>query len=56
MRLFIDDILFYSKSREEHEDHLRAVLEILREKKLFAKFKKCEFWPERVLFLGHVVS
>ena len=54
--VFIDDILVYSKSRKEHEDHLRIVLEILREKKLYAKFSKCEFWLDSVSFLGHVVS
>ncbi|GJZ28744.1 putative reverse transcriptase domain-containing protein [Tanacetum coccineum] len=54
--VFIDDILIYSKSKEEHEQHLRAVLGILREKKLYAKFSKCEFWLEHVAFLGHVVS
>ncbi|KAL8114289.1 hypothetical protein AgCh_021224 [Apium graveolens] len=54
--VFIDDILIYSRSREEHEEHLRIVLEILREKKLFAKFSKCEFWLEEVAFLGHIVS
>ncbi|GKA75127.1 retrotransposon protein, putative, ty3-gypsy subclass [Tanacetum coccineum] len=54
--VFIDDILVYSKSKEEHEQQLRTVLGILREKKLYAKFFKCEFWLERVSFLGHVVS
>ncbi|XP_074342437.1 uncharacterized protein LOC141679990 [Apium graveolens] len=44
------------QSREEHEEHLRTVLKILREKKLFAKFFKCEFWLEEVAFLGHIVS
>nr|GEW97333.1 retrotransposon protein, putative, Ty3-gypsy subclass [Tanacetum cinerariifolium] len=53
--VFIDDILVYSKSKEEHEQHLRAVLGILQEKKLYAKFSKCEFWLERVSFLEHVV-
>nr|GEY61564.1 putative reverse transcriptase domain-containing protein [Tanacetum cinerariifolium] len=53
---FIDDILVCCTSMEEHEQHLRAVLGILREKKLYAKFSKCEFWLERVSFLGHVVS
>ena len=53
--VFIDDILVYSKSRKEHEVHLRIVLEILREKKLYAKFSKCEFWLDAVS-LGHVVS
>ena len=42
--VLIDDILIYSKSRKEHEEHLRIVLEILREKKLYAKFSKCQFW------------
>ncbi|GJU11987.1 putative reverse transcriptase domain-containing protein [Tanacetum coccineum] len=54
--VFIDDILVYSKSEEEHEQHLRIVLEILRQKKLYAKFSKCEFWLQRVAFLGHIVS
>ncbi|KAJ0661910.1 putative nucleotidyltransferase, Ribonuclease H [Helianthus annuus] len=54
--VFIDDILVYSKSKEEHEEDLRVVLGILREKKLYAKLSKCEFWLERVTFLGHVVS
>ncbi|GJT10804.1 putative nucleotidyltransferase, ribonuclease H [Tanacetum coccineum] len=54
--VFIDDILVYSKSEEEHEQHLRIVLEILRQKKLYAKFSKCEFWLQQVAFLGHIVS
>ena len=54
--VFIDDILVYSKSREEHERHLRTVLQMLREKKLYAKFSKCEFWLKQVMFLGHIVS
>ena len=54
--VFIDDILVYSKSQEEHEEHLRIVLQILRDRKLFAKLKKCEFWVDRVVFLGHVIS
>ena len=54
--VFIDDILVYSKSREEHEEHLRIVLEMLREKKLYAIFSKYEFWLDSVSFLGHVVS
>ena len=54
--VFIDDILIYSKSKKEHEEHLRMVLEMLREKKLYAKFSKCEFWLDSVSFLGHVVS
>ncbi|XP_052723812.1 uncharacterized protein LOC128193757 [Vigna angularis] len=54
--VFIDDILVYSKIREEHEDHLRAVLGVLRERKLYAKLSKCEFWMEEVPFLGYVIS
>ncbi len=50
--VFIADILVYSKSKEEHEGHLRLILEKLREHKLYAKFSKCEFWLEEVGFLG----
>jgi len=53
---FIDDILIYSKSREEHAEHLRLVLSVLREKQLYAKLSKCEFWMDEVQFLGHVIS
>src|SRR3954469_22585933 len=54
--VFIDDILVYSKSKEEHEGHLRLILEKLREHKLYAKFSKCEFWLNEVGFLGHVMT
>ncbi|KAA0040646.1 DNA/RNA polymerases superfamily protein [Cucumis melo var. makuwa] len=54
--VFIDDILVYLVDRESHEEHLRIVLQTLREKQLYAKFSKCEFWLEQVVFLGHVVS
>ena len=54
--VFIDDILIYSRSIKDHEQHLRMVLEILRQNQLYAKFTKCEFWLEKVHFLGHVVS
>jgi len=54
--VFIDDILIYSKSAEEHEQHLRVVLEKLRVHKLYAKFSKCEFWLEKVAFLGHILT
>jgi len=54
--VFIDDILVYSKNREEHEQHLTLVLTRLRERKLYAKFSKCQFWLEEVAFLGHVIS
>ncbi|GJX39722.1 putative reverse transcriptase domain-containing protein [Tanacetum coccineum] len=51
---FIDEILVYSKIKEEHEDHLCIVLEILRQKKLYAKFPKCDFWLGQLAFLGHI--
>ncbi|XP_027932738.1 uncharacterized protein LOC114188341 [Vigna unguiculata] len=54
--VFIDDILIYSKSREEHAEHLRMVLGILKEHQLYGKLSKCEFWLEEVQFLGHVIS
>jgi hypothetical protein len=54
--VFIDDILVYSKSMEEHEEHLRIVLQRLREHQLYAKFSKCEFWINEVPFLGHMIS
>ncbi|KAI3757890.1 hypothetical protein L6452_05434 [Arctium lappa] len=54
--VFIDDMLIYSWDEEEHRQHMREVLEILRREKLFAKFSKCEFWLQEVQFLGHVVS
>ena len=56
MVVFIDDILVYSKSREEHERHLSIVLQTLRDKQLYAKLKKCELWLDRISFLGHVVT
>ncbi|WVZ97730.1 hypothetical protein U9M48_043244 [Paspalum notatum var. saurae] len=54
--VFIDDILIYSKTEEEHEEHLRLVLQKLREHKLYAKLSKCEFWIDQVPFSGHIVS
>ncbi|XP_035836191.1 uncharacterized protein LOC110886480 [Helianthus annuus] len=54
--VFIDDILVYSRSRAEHANHLREVLEILRKEKLYAKFSKCAFWLREVQFLGHVIN
>jgi hypothetical protein len=54
--VFIDDILVFSKNKEEHEEHLRLLLEKLREHKLYAKFRKCEFWLMELAFLGHVLS
>ena len=54
--VFIEDILIYSQSEEENEDHFRVVLHLLRDHQLYAKFSKCEFWLTEVGFLGHVVS
>ncbi|GJY00518.1 putative reverse transcriptase domain-containing protein, partial [Tanacetum coccineum] len=54
--VFIDDILIYSKTQEEHVKHLRLVLKLLKKKKLYAKFSKCEFWLREVQFLGHVIN
>ena len=54
--VFIDNILIYSKSEEENEDHLGVVLQVLRDHQLYAKFSKYEFWLTEVRFLGHVVS
>ena len=54
--VFIDDILVYSSSSEEHSKHLRIVLQTLRERQLYAKLSKCRFWLDRVAFLGHVIS
>ena len=54
--VFVNDILIYSQSEEEHEDHLRIVLQDLGEHQFYAKFSKHEFWLTKVKFLGHVVS
>jgi hypothetical protein len=54
--VFIDDILIYSKSEEEHAQHLRVILQWLRDHQLYAKFSKCAFWLNEVPFLGHVIS
>ena len=54
--VFIDDILIYSKTKEEYEHHLRLTLQVRRQHKLYAKFSKCEFWLRSMTFLGHVVS
>ena len=55
MVVFINDILVYSRTKEEHAEHLRIVLKALEDHKLYAKFKKCDFWMEKVHFLGHVI-
>jgi hypothetical protein len=54
--VFIDDILIYSRSESDHEQHLRLVLQKLRDNQLYAKFSKCEFWIDKVPFLGHIIS
>ncbi|GKD64233.1 putative reverse transcriptase domain-containing protein [Tanacetum coccineum] len=54
--VFIDDILIYSKTKEEHEMHLGLILDLLKKGKLYVKFSKCEFWLREVQFLGHVVN
>jgi hypothetical protein len=54
--VFIDDILIYSKNRKDHERHLRIVLERLRAHQLYAKLSKCEFWLEKIAFLGHILT
>jgi hypothetical protein len=53
--VFIDDILVFSKTEKEHDEHLRLVLKKLRSNQLYAKFSKCEFWSTKVAFLGHVI-
>ncbi|GKB92267.1 putative reverse transcriptase domain-containing protein, partial [Tanacetum coccineum] len=54
--VFIDDILIYSKSKKEHEEHLRQILKLLKKEELYANFSKCEFWISKVQFLGHVID
>ena len=54
--VFIDDILIYSKSKEEHEEHLKIVLQELWEHQLYAKFSKCDLFKDKIQYLGHVVT
>ncbi|GKB53035.1 putative reverse transcriptase domain-containing protein, partial [Tanacetum coccineum] len=54
--IFIDDILIYSKNKQEHKEHLKLILELLKKEELYAKFSKCEFWIPKVQFLGHVID
>jgi hypothetical protein len=54
--IFIDDILVYSQSEKSHEDHLRLVLQKLRDNQLYAKFSKCDFWLKEDIFLCHIIT
>ncbi|GKC38193.1 retrotransposon protein, putative, ty3-gypsy subclass [Tanacetum coccineum] len=56
LQVFIDDILIYSRNEEEHANHLRMILELLKKEKLYAKFSKCDFWIRIVQFLGHLID
>lgn len=56
MIVFIDDILVYSRLEAEHAGHLRTILRMYRDHKLYAKFSKCDFWLNLITFLGHIVS
>ena len=54
--VFLDDIIIYSKNEEEHEDNLRLTLQLLREDQLYAKLRKCDFYRDRIQYLGHIIS
>ena len=54
--VFIDDILIYSRTKEEHVEHLKIILKVLREHHLYAKFNKCDFYKDKIQYLGHVIS
>ena len=54
--VFIDDILVYSKNEDEHREYLRIVLQTLKENQLYAKFSKCEFYKDKIQYLGHIIS
>jgi hypothetical protein len=56
IQVFIDDILIYSRTTEEHDEHLRLVLQCLREHKLYGKLSKCSFYQTKIHYLGHVIS
>ena len=54
--VFLDDILVYSKNEEENEEHLRLTLQVLREHQLYAKLSKCDFYRDKIQYLGHIIS
>ena len=54
--VFIDDIIIYSKTKEEHEEHLKVVLQVLREHQLYPKFSKCNLFKDKIQYLGHVIT
>ena len=54
--VFIDDILIYCKTKEEHKEHLKILLQVLREHKIYAKFRKCDFFKDKIQYLGHVIT
>ena len=54
--VFIDDILIYSKDEDQHVEHLKIVMQMLKDQKLYGKFKKCEFWLDSVVLLGHIIN
>ena len=54
--IFIDDIVIYSKTKEEHDEHLNVILQVLREHQLYAKFRKCDFYKDKIQYLRHVIS
>ena len=53
--VFLDDILIYSKNEEEHEEHFRLTLQVLREHQLYAKLSKCDFYRDKIQYLGHII-
>ena len=54
--VFVDDILIYSKTEEEHKEHLKIILQVLREHKIYAKLSRCDFYKDKIQYLGHVIS
>ena len=54
--VFLDDIIIYSKNEEEHDEHMRLTLQLIREHKLYAKLSKCDFYKDRIQYVGHIIS